>query len=330
MGKIDRCPSLLKKGYNTYSPEAVEQLFGGQIVSHILPYKDSYSRDAVEDLRKGNGRISLSGVQGKMSVVIDNGVLRFTQESEQGRYILKPIPPAGLLYDREYLPANEHLCMQIASQIFGISTANNGLCFFGNGNPAYLAKRFDIDHNGKKIAMEDLAGLAGLTKKNGGSDYKYCNLSYEECGNIIRKHTDSENEILKFFRLVIYNYLISNDDAHLKNFSLITNQNGKCVLSPAYDLVNTFLHLGQPRIFALDKGLFKEGKPGNTITQVSKEDFEEFGRRLQINAKTIQQELSTFANTTENVKDLIERSFLSKDLKNTFWKTFCYRQGRIR
>ena len=150
--------------------------------------------------------------------------------------------------------------MQLASQVYHIETAANGLCFFRDGEAAYLTRRFDIGAQGEKYQQEDFASLAGLTKANGGSDYKYNNLSYEECAEIIALHTKAAPiEILKFFRIVVFNYLTLNDDAHLKNFSLINRGDGEYHLAPAYDLINTSLHLYQPRIFALDKGLFREG-----------------------------------------------------------------------
>lgn len=61
----------------------------------------------------------------------------------------------------------------------------------------------------------------------------------------------------RYYKLILFNFVTLNDDAHLKNFSLI-ERNGEYRLSPAYDLVNTSLQLREPRIFALDKGLFKE------------------------------------------------------------------------
>ena len=35
------------------------------------------------------------------------------------------------------MPANEHLTMQIARQVYGIETAENALIFFNDGTPAY-------------------------------------------------------------------------------------------------------------------------------------------------------------------------------------------------
>jgi serine/threonine-protein kinase HipA len=49
------------------------------------------------------------------------------------------------------MPANEHLTMQIARQVFGIETAENALIFFQNGEQAYITKRFEI-YTGKQIS----------------------------------------------------------------------------------------------------------------------------------------------------------------------------------
>ena len=142
--------------------------------------------------------------------------------------------------------------------------------------------------NGQKFSQEDFASLAGLTNANGGSDFKYSNLSYEECADIIRKYVKAAPvEILKFFRIIVFNYLTLNDDAHLKNFSLINRGDGEYHLAPAYDLINTSLHLSMPRIFALDKGLFKEGMKLTDTRTVERKDFEEFGRRIGLSERLV-------------------------------------------
>ena len=256
MIEFNVCPSTLQQGFNTYSPAARRLLFDGKTVSHVLDF-DSPNNDSADNKEylKNVGRISLSGVQPKASLVInEKGHLVKPAEKERGTYILKPAPSSYALLERKYCPANEHLTMQLASQVYHIETAANALCFFRDGEAAYLCRRFDVGPNGWKYSQEDFASLAGLTKANGGSNFKYGNLSYEECADIIRRYVKAAPvEILKFFRLVVFNYLILNDDAHLKNFSLINRGDGEYHLAPAYDLVNTSLHLSMPRIFALTK-----------------------------------------------------------------------------
>ena len=185
--------------------------------------------------------------------------------------------------------------------------------------------------DGQKYSQEDFASLAGLTIANGGSDFKYSNLSYEECADIIRKYVKAAPvEILKFFRIVVFNYLTLNDDAHLKNFSLINRGDGEYHLTPAYDLINTSLHLSMPRIFALDKGLFKEGMQLSDTRTVGRKDFEEFGRRIGMSERLVKRELDTFASELSLAKELIDHSFLSDSLKRNYWLSYNYRRSTIR
>ena len=332
MEQLNICPSTLAEGFHTYSPLAIKLLFDGHQVSHILPF-DSPNHEGAdnEEYAKHVGRVSLSGVQPKAGLIVKERQLVRPTDEERGRYILKPAPSSYALLERKDCPANEHLSMQIASQVYRIETAANALCFFRDGEAAYVTRRFDVAPDGSKYQQEDLASLAGLTRVNGGSDYKYSNLSYEECAAIIGKYTTAPSvEILKFFRIVVFNYLILNDDAHLKNFSLINRGDGEYHLAPAYDLVNTSLHLYEPRIFALDKGLFREGMLFSDTRTVNRGDFEKFGRRIGLAPRLVKRELDAFASEQPLVKNLINRSFLSEKLKRYYWQSFSYRRTTLR
>ncbi len=220
MKEIKNCPSTLAVGYNTYSPIALKRVFDKQGVSHILPYesieKNEYDATLFMDNKK---RISISGVQSKYSMILDEGELHLTSKREQGNYILKP-KPAEIKNPRE-CPANENLTMQIAEQVFKIETAPNALCFFQGGEIAYITKRFDIAFHNSKYRVEDFASLAGVTSENAGVNFKY-DYSYEEVAELIKKYLPAwQVELLKFYRLILFNFLFSNGDAHLKNFSVI-------------------------------------------------------------------------------------------------------------
>ena len=332
MEELNICPSTLVEGFQTYSPAAVKLLFDGNPVSHILPFSSPNNEEAEnEEYAKHVGRVSLSGVQPKAGLIIKDNQLVRPSEQERSRYILKPAPSSYALLERKDCPANEHLSMQLASQVYHIETAPNALCFFSDGEQAYITRRFDVAPDGSKYQQEDFASLAGLTKAHGGSDYKYSNLSYEECAEIIGKYTTAPSvEILKFFRMVVFNYLILNDDAHLKNFSLINRGDGEYHLSPAYDLINTSLHLYEPRIFALDKGLFREGMHLTDTRTVTRADFEEFGRRIGLATRLVKRELDNFATEQPLAKELINRSFLSDKLKKYYWQSYNYRRITIK
>ena len=329
MKDLTVCPSILQEGYDTYSPVARRTLFDGHAVSHIFPEAspDTGTVEANEAV-KSVGRISLSGAQPKFSIVVDDDKLRYIREGEQGTFILKPRPTAYQIINRDFCVANEHVTMQIASQVYGIETAANAICFFYDGTPAYITRRFDV-HSKGKYKQEDFAALLGYTKDNAGSNYKYDKASYEECAEVIHKYVKATLvDIRRFFRIILFNFVTLNDDAHLKNFSLI-ERNGEYRLSPAYDLINTSLQLMNPHIFALDKGLFKEGMVFSDTHTISRSDFEEFGKRIGLPIKVIKQEIDMFAAEQPLVKELLGRSFLSLSLQKQYWMAFDYRRKML-
>lgn len=331
LNNINVCPALLTEGHSEYSRSALKKLFDGRNVSPILNFTSPSAREksSVEAV-KNVGRLSLSGAQPKFGLVIgEDGQLRYSRENEQSTYILKPRPTGYHIINPEYCAANENLTMQMASQIYGIETAANGLCFFPDGEMAYITRRFDV-HPGGKYAQEDFASLMGLSKANGGSDFKYNNGSYEECGHIIRKYVKSAPiDLLRFFRVVLFNFITLNDDAHLKNFSLVSD--GKEYhLSPAYDLINTSLHLYEPGIFALDKGLFAEGMELSDTRQVTAADFHELGHRIGLPENLVNKEVKRFSERNAKADSLIDRSFLSNELKHSYRLAYHYRQSMLR
>ena len=329
MKDLTVCPSILQEGYDTYSPIARRTLFDGHAVSHIFsePSPDTGTVEANEAV-KSVGRISLSGAQPKFSIVVDDDKLRYIREGEQGTFILKPRPTAYQIINRDFCVANEHVTMQIASQVYGIETAANAICFFNDGTPAYITRRFDV-HSKGKYTQEDFAALLGYTKDNAGSNYKYDKASYEECAEVIHKYVKATLvDIRRFFRIILFNFVTLNDDAHLKNFSLI-ERNGEYRLSPAYDLINTSLQLMNPHIFALDKGLFKEGMVFSDTHTISRSDFEEFGKRIGLPIKVIKQEIDMVAAEQPLVKELLGRSFLSPSLQKQYWMAFDYRRKML-
>lgn len=135
-------------------------------------------------------------------------------------------------------------------------------------------------------------------------------------------------DIRRFYRIILFNFVTLNDDAHLKNFSLI-ERNGEYRLSPAYDLVNTSLQLYEPRIFALDKGLFKEGMSKADTHSISYDDFVEFGKRIGLTDRVIKQEIKMFQDPNPKAIELIEKSFLSDDLKKQYITAYKFRSRML-
>lgn len=317
--EISYCPGTLKEGFNTYSPAALRSVFDGKKVSHVLPYPAPKRDEEINELFMENRkRISISGVQEKLSLILDKNKLRLTEPGEQGTHILKPIPIDLKKVDQ--VPANEHLTMQIASQVYGISTAANALIFFRDGEPAYITKRFDVKKNRSKWSKEDFASLAGKTSENAGHDFKY-DFDYVRLGKLIQQFIPAWRvEIEKYFSQVVFNYLFSNGDAHLKNFAALETQNGDYLLSPAYDLIDTRIHVDDSS-FALNGGLIKEDLQSAGYRRTGNPeyaDFITFGHEIGVSAKRIDKLLAPFTVRQEMVDELINHSYLSTPAKRAY------------
>ncbi|MBP7345882.1 MAG: HipA domain-containing protein [Sediminibacterium sp.] len=328
--EIKYCPGTLAEGFTTYSPTCLRNMFNNKKVSHILPYDAPQTNEVdAEKFMENRKRISISGVQEKMSLLLSKNILRLTENGEQGTYILKPIPRDLKKVDQ--VPANEHLTMQIASKVFGINTAQNAMIFFKNGSPAYITKRFDVKQDGSKWGKEDFATLAGRTKDNAGADFKYT-YSYEAAAAIIRQYVPAWRvEIEKFFIIVVFNYLFLNGDAHLKNFSLLESETGDYLLSPAYDLINTRLHVDDTD-FALDKGLFEDNYQSETFKKTfhrGKQDFEEFAKRIGVSENRIEKLLEPFLMKQKTVETLVNSSFLNTPNKRGYLMDYSSRRNLL-
>lgn len=311
--QLKYCPGTLAEGFETYSPGCHKGLFSGKKVSHILPFESpKKSEKDIEMFMENSKLFSISGVQEKFSLIQVKNTLRLTTVGEQGTHILKPIP--ALLKKVNMVPANEHLTMQIARQVYAINTATNAMIFFKDGSPAYITKRFDVKQGGGKWRKEDFASLAGKTPENSGPNFKY-GYSYEELGLLIQKFVPAwKVEIEKYFIQVLFNFLFSNGDAHLKNFSLLENPQGDFILSPAYDLVNSRMHVDGSD-FALTKGLFADDFKSPTYMKKNhpcKDDFTELGKRVGVVEHRIEKIMMPFLEKQAMVETLTHRSFLDE------------------
>lgn len=313
---IHHCPGTLKPGYSNYSNTALKRMFGGKKVSVFLPYNSPASNEATDALFADNrSRMSISGVQEKFSVLLEKNKLRLINHGEQGQYILKPIPNLGK--NTNQMPANEHVTMQIARQVFNMETAENAVIFFNNGEPAYITKRFDISDNGNKWGQEDFASLTGRTPQTQGENFKYSG-NYLEIFNCLKKYASAYTvESVKLFKLILFNYLFSNGDAHFKNFSLLETPLGDYRLSPAYDLLNSKLHISDSD-FALEDGLLP---PHLKIGKIRAQFFI-LGKQAGILKKIVEIVFKEITSNQEDVRTLIEASFLDKKSKRAYTQAY--------
>lgn len=319
--EITHCPGTLAEGFSSYSRTALNRVFQGKKVNHLLPYESpAFNTENAMLFDNNRKHLSISGVQEKFSVLLIKNKLRLTEDEEQGTHILKPIPGAGKKPDQ--MPANEHLTMQIARQVFGIETAENALIFFKDGSPAYITKRFDVNEDGTKLAQDNLATLAQKTPQTHGEHYKYLG-NYLELFELLQAYLPTyKTEAPKLFKLLLFNFLFANGDAHLKNFSILETAFGDYRLSPAYDLLNSRIHVDD-KDFALDDGLLPKNKSQGKIAA----QFARLGQLAGISEKIYLDSMALMTSKSELVEQLISASFLNPSTKRSYLQMY---QGRLK
>lgn len=291
-----------------YSSAGLKLLSPGLSNLHDLPYSAEEQRqEAVARAVK----MSIQGVQPKLSARLNAAKQSFEVVDIHGQYILKP---QSHLYPQ--LPENEDLSMRLASEA-GIEAPLHRLVYSKDGTVTYFIKRFDRIGRNKKLSLEDFAQLSGKTR-----DTKYDSSMERIVGIVDQYCTFPLLEKIKLLRLTLFNFLIGNEDMHLKNFSLI-RRNGIVELSPAYDLINTTLVLRDAEEIALPLN----GKKRN-LTRTILIDY--FARaRLQLNPTVIQKVLDDVTHGMKQWDTLIARSFLSDDFKERYLKLVNERRGRM-
>lgn len=246
-------------------------------------------------------KMSIQGVQPKLSALLNIKEGCFDIVDKNGRYILKPQH-----YMWPELPQNEDLTMHMAA-IIGIEVPQHGLVYSKDQSLTYFIKRFDRKGQKDKIPVEDFAQLAGMSR-----DTKY-NYTMEKMLKLADDFcTFPAIEKAKLFKLFMFNYLVGNEDMHLKNYSVIIH-NGKVEFSPAYDLLNSTIVLkGDAEEIALSlKGKKKNLNADELINYFGKE-------RCGLTDIVIEKTLATIKDAIPIWFNLIDISFLSEQMKEKY------------
>ena len=259
------------------------------------------------------GKMSIQGVQPKLSAQLKVKAEQFEIVDRFGHFILKP---QSDLYAE--LPENEALTMTLAT-VFQLDVPVHGLVYSKDNSMTYFVKRFDRYGHKKKFAQEDFAQLLGERR-----DTKYRS-SMEKVVQVINTFcTFPKIELLKLFKLTLFNFLVGNEDMHLKNFSLLT-RDGKVLLAPAYDLLNSSIAIGNAKE---ELALPLNGKKNNLTQQDFLRYFGE--ERLGLNAVVINEVMRAIALALPTWRELITISFLSKKMQTAYLTLLDERARRLR
>ncbi len=266
------------------SDQRIKKMFG----TAGWPVIDFDLSGVLRNAQKVTGKLSISGVQPKLSMKLDKEKNQLVSVGEGGEYILKP---QTNIYPN--LPENEHCCMDIAEAL-NIEVPAHCLLPLKDGSLAYVVKRFDRDH-GRKIHQEDFFQILEQKDK--------CSGSVEQIGRKLKEISTAPGyDMQLFFERVLFNFVIGNGDAHLKNYSISYKEENNIRLSPAYDIVCSKLVIPEEE----DSALAINGKK----SKLSRPDFDDLADYLKVPLKV---RYENFENKFDLMQGIIKNSKVHKE-----------------
>ncbi len=310
-----RCPGTLKEGFETYSSATLRNLFGGRQVFHVLPEKYSEEKWGVAQVpgfqHGGQSWFRMSQVKNRL------------QPDINGTLLLKTVfrAESDLRFAMEQ-PGNEHLCLQLASQVFQIDTIPNALVFFPDGQPALITGTF----SGKQ-EFQDFNALQRKTLpgKPLNTFRRMAELADAFCAaSLIAKE--------RLFRQVLFSWLTANGWGHGNFYGLVKTPRGDYMMAPVFFAFCQRLHeLGNE--LALPGGLYEGDKATPEFREngsYTRNEFTSYGNRIGLPRAAVESILNLFVNGKEKADHLIGLSFLPNEAKAIIRFNFNERWSRLR
>ncbi len=303
MHKCLYCYLPLDKTEVDYHAKCSKAFYGSKYAP-VLPYQLS----EMEKLATEAAQLSITvpGVQPKLSLgwlktqLEDGHMGRLTiMNALDGNYILKP---QNSLYPQ--MPENEHLSMKLA-ELFKIDVVPVSMIRLQSGELCFITKRIDRNSDGSKNHMIDFLQILELSNKYKGTT--------EALGKTIGElSVNTLFDKLRFFESVVFNFIIGNNDMHLKNYSMLLSEMG-WVLSPFYDLLNVKIILPKDKE---DTALLLGGKKEN----FKKGYFDQLALVLNLNEKQTKGVYKKLQKWLPLAIQLIEISFLKSEFQESYKK----------
>jgi serine/threonine-protein kinase HipA len=124
------------------------------------------------------------------------------------------------------------------------------------------------------------------------------------------------------FEMILFNFAIGNGDAHRKNFSLLTGEDGTTALSPAYDLVSSRLVIPEE---AEELALTLNGKRN----RLQLADFLAFANSIGIAAPYAESKIAELLSCSDAFLKMIRASTLTADRQDGFKTIVAERLDRL-
>ena len=187
-------------------------------------------------------RLSLAGAQDKIAVRVEGDAISLPLGGAPSTHILKPAVEqfAGVVF-------NEAFCMRLAAAT-GLPAAKAEIRRVEDVE-YLLVERYDRTRSQgpervtlERLHQEDFCQALGIVsehkyQKEGGPSLKQCFALLREVSSV------PVLDLARLLDAVIFNFLVGNNDAHGKNFSLLYHGAGtaglETRLAPLYDVVST-------------------------------------------------------------------------------------------
>ncbi|NBA93665.1 HipA domain-containing protein [Pseudomonas sp. R5(2019)] len=264
-------------GALTLLPEGVENPEGG-----ALPLPDDRLSARIRNLPRVSlsaeapKRMSLAGAQHKLAVLVQDRELFEPEGSRASSHILKPDHPNVDAYPHSV--ANEWFVMRLAAAL-GLPVAEVEIRHIPE--PIYLVKRFDRqwrDGELQRLHVLDGCQLLGLDRT-----FKYQQATFANLRKIIELCRLKAQTRQALFRWLVFNILVGNNDAHLKNLSFHVRPNG-IELTPHYDLLSTVVYAPNNDWLSMDLAWPLEGV-ARTHGDITREVVLMMGEHIQVPRK---------------------------------------------
>lgn len=310
MCKCLYCYRPLNAGEVDFHLSCAKKFFGTKKIpslDYTLEEIDSLASKIIKE------QTSLTGVQPKLSLHLNKyeEKSRLTIVGLWGNFIMKPQTKMYL-----QLPEIEDLTMHLAEEA-KIDVVPHTLMKMADNSLCYVTRRIDRTAEGEKIAMED---FCQLTERQ--TEYKYKS-SYEAIGKAILRYSSvPKMDLTNFMEILLFSWIVGNNDMHLKNFSLYEPNEDKFRLTPAYDLLN--VAIVNPR----DKeelALTLNGKK----SKIKTDDFIKAALMLGLPEKVMLNFFTKYHALEKKFIDCIKNSFLSEELKDAYVALILERLKRI-
>ncbi|MDF0734150.1 HipA domain-containing protein [Pseudomonas entomophila] len=273
--------------------------------SGLRPLSDAQLSERIRNLPRVSlttaapKRMSLAGAQHKLPIVMTDGALFEPIGSTPSTHILKPDHPQRDLYDAT--AANEWFVMSVARAV-GLDVPEVTLRRVPEAT--YLIERFDRVRAGdqlERVHVLDACQILTLDKS-----FKYQQATPHTLQAILDQVRNVAQTRMQLFRWLVFNILVGNNDAHLKNLSFFVRPDAY-YLAPHYDLLCTAVY-GDAAAPWLDAELVWKPDGVRTHGDITRASVLSLGEQIGIRTPLGNRILDTLVPGVENTaRDLLER-----------------------